>query len=129
MQSYSNYYNKCYNKYLCAVYLFISKISRKQKFITNERTGINYVVKENDKYSFDLSKLTKQSFLLIIIIMLLHYATQRHGIEHHARQENHDRTIEFLEQVSGRTRIAIKHIKNVFFPNINKTLIVTYLGI
>ena len=38
--------------------------------------------------------------LLIIIIMLLHYATQRHGIEHRARQESHDSSVEFLEQVS-----------------------------
>ena len=70
----------------------------------------------------------QQNLSLLIIIILLHYATQRHGIEDRARQEKHDRSIEFLEQVSGRTRIAIKHIKNVLFPQINKSLIITYLG-
>ena len=40
--------------------------------------------------------------------MLLHYATQRHGTEHRAWQENHDRSVEFLEQVSRRNKNSNK---------------------
>ena len=41
----------------------------------------------------------------------------------------HDGSVEFLEQGSRRTRIAIKHINNVIFSQINKSLITTHLGL
>ena len=63
MQSSLIYFNKCNNKYLCAAYC-LQVIFRVSKNPSNERIGINYVVKEIMNMHLICPNLPKKLFAI-----------------------------------------------------------------